>query len=298
MMNRQTFNETMKTIVSRELGAAYSVTLTTVPKINQTLDALVIRKENSNFGVTLYLDNYFENYFLCGGEIRDYADRILKNYSDAMMEASASTSDLDFLKDKNSILDRIFYRVINRDKNRELLQNAPHTAVIADSDLVLIYGILISETADGQASITITNHQMNLFDLSEDELIESAAKNTPRLFPVRFQPMNEVLSPLFDSDEKLPEVPLWVLSNSRHQGGACAFCYENLLDEIAARLGTSFYVLPSSLHEVLICTSLEMPPAILRELVQMVNEDQVAESDFLSDEVFYYDYDNHSLSVA
>lgn len=298
MMNRQTFNETMKTIISTELGAAYSVTLTTVPKINQTLDALVIRKENSNFGVTLYLDNYFEKYFLCGGEIRDYADRILKNYSDAMMEASASTSDLDFLNDKNSILDRIFYRVINRDKNRELLQNAPHTAVIADSDLVLIYGILISETADGQASITITNHQMNLFDLSEDELIESAAKNTPRLFPVRFQPMNEVLSPLFDSDEELPEVPLWVLSNSRHQGGACAFCYENLLDEIGEKLLSSYYILPSSLHEVLILKDIEQPCAALKEMVQSINETQVSEEEFLSNTVLYYNYDNHSLSVA
>ena len=128
--------------------------------------------------------------------------------------------------------------------------------------------------------------------------MSNAVKNTPLLFPATFKAMKDVLGELMGYLVDDCDVPLWVLSNEQNVNGASAMGYENLLDKIAARLGTSFYVLPSSLHEVLICTSLEMPPAILRELVQMVNEDQVAESDFLSDEVFYYDYDNHSLSVA
>ena len=298
MMNRQTFNETMKTIISRELGAAYQVSLEQLVKVNQTLDALVVRKENGVLGLSIYLNPYFEMYSQVGGDMERYASKLLDDYADRSMEAAMASFDLTFLKDKESILGKVYYRIINRGKNQELLNNAPHTALFGSNELVRVYCILVSNGEDGISSITLTHSLMEQFHLSEEEVVSNAVKNTPLLFPATFKAMKDVLGELMGYLVDDCDVPLWVLSNEQNVNGASAMGYENLLDKIATQLGTSFYVLPSSLHEVLICTNLEMPPAILREMVQMVNEDQVAESDFLSDEVFYYDYDNHSLSVA
>lgn len=160
-MNKTAFNETLKSIVSQKLGEAYSVTLTTVTKVNQTLDALVICKENNPIGVTMYLNDSFKKYSLGRADVKEIAEDLLSTYSFESMEASLSVSDLDFLKDKNSILDKIIYKVINRDKNQTLLSNVPHTTFLEDSDLVLIYAIVVTDSSKGIASITITNQLMD-----------------------------------------------------------------------------------------------------------------------------------------
>ena len=68
---------------------------------------------------------------------------------------------------------------------------------------------------------------------------------------------------------------------------------------IAEKVGGDYFVLPSSVHEVLIMPKSEdMDPKELRNMVQDVNATQVAEGEILSDQVYGYDAKTHKLSIC
>ena len=68
---------------------------------------------------------------------------------------------------------------------------------------------------------------------------------------------------------------------------------------IAEKVGGDYFVLPSSVHEVLIMPKSEdMDPKELRNMVQNVNVTQVAEGEILSDQVYEYDAKTHKLGIC
>lgn len=301
MMNRSTFNETMKSLVEKKLGEHYIVELQPVTKVNVTLNALVVRKKSNPVGVNIYLDSLYEEYRTTGEDVNFLSDKLLEHYHSEIVEASLSASDLNVLKDKRSVYHKIFYKVINRDRNEELLKKVPHIQFVENSDLVLIFCILVDECKDMSATVTITNHLMEHFNFSTSELIVVAQENTPKLFPASFRSMSQVLAdlmPFSPSPMKFDDF-MWVLSNTNNYNGASALYYEHMLEDIAHRLNGNFFVLPSSLHEVIIVKDAsDVDSSFLYEMVRETNQTSVGEEDFLSDTIFYYDTANHILSIA
>ena len=66
--------------------------------------------------------------------------------------------------------------------------------------------------------------------------------------------------------------------------------YPDILKDIREKLGDDFYVLPSSVHELLIKpkTVEELSPKELEQIVREVNREVVRECEFLSDHVYEY----------
>ena len=72
--------------------------------------------------------------------------------------------------------------------------------------------------------------------------------------------------------------------------GAGVLAYQNFMDQAAERAGGDFYILPSSIHEVLIVPDNgEMGLKDLEAMVKEVNATQVAPADKLTDSVYHYD---------
>ena len=72
-----------------------------------------------------------------------------------------------------------------------------------------------------------------------------------------------------------------------------------VMDNIAEKVGKDFSLLPSSIHEALIVPDRpDMEVDSLAAMVREVNATQVAKDEQLSDHVYRYDYDNHSLVIA
>ena len=82
---------------------------------------------------------------------------------------------------------------------------------------------------------------------------------------------------------------IYVLTNVDRTLGAAVITREGLLQDISEKVGGSYYVLPSSTHEVLI---VPMNGAFskdeLRNMVREVNENEVSAEDFLSNKVQVY----------
>ena len=81
--------------------------------------------------------------------------------------------------------------------------------------------------------------------------------------------------------------------------GASALFYPGMTERIAEIMGGSFFVIPSSVHEVLIKPDDgSMSPLELARMVKTVNDEAVSPSERLGNRVLYYDEEAKTLSVA
>ena len=85
------------------------------------------------------------------------------------------------------------------------------------------------------------------------------------------------------------EESLYVLSNKLRSFGAASMLYEGILEKVGQKLGENYYILPSSIHEVIVVPESKSPvKQDLEEMVREINETQVEEEEVLSDRVYYF----------
>jgi hypothetical protein len=81
--------------------------------------------------------------------------------------------------------------------------------------------------------------------------------------------------------------------------GACVISYQDFMDQAAIRLGGDFFVLPSSIHEILLVKDDgNANYHNLQSMVQEVNATQVDPAEKLTDNVYHYDSKDHVFELA
>ena len=89
---------------------------------------------------------------------------------------------------------------------------------------------------------------------------------------------------------------MYVLSNRIRSYGSAAILYDRRLEGIGMYLKSNYYVLPSSIHEVIIIPEKAAPgKEPLSQMVGEINRTQVAEEEILSDHAYYYDREKKRL---
>ena len=92
---------------------------------------------------------------------------------------------------------------------------------------------------------------------------------------------------------------MFCLTNGEKMNGASLVLQDDLMQQIGDIVGGNFYVLPSSVHEVLIVPDNgTMELRDLSAMVYEVNRTEVAPQDRLSDNVQYYDTETRTLENA
>ena len=80
--------------------------------------------------------------------------------------------------------------------------------------------------------------------------------------------------------------PGFVLTNSRFFWGAGALFYPGMINRIHEILGGDFYVLPSSIHELILIAVDDQDPQQLVELVRSANRTVVQDNEILADDLY------------
>ena len=89
---------------------------------------------------------------------------------------------------------------------------------------------------------------------------------------------------------------MYVLTNSTGSLGASALFYPDVKEKAAELLGSDFYILPSSCHEViLVPDSTDIKAQDLCDMVKQANRSVVEDKDILSDNVLHYSRDERRL---
>ena len=90
---------------------------------------------------------------------------------------------------------------------------------------------------------------------------------------------------------------VYVLTNESNSYGAAVLTRMDVLRDLYSKIG-SFYILPSSRHEVLaISTEWNVNLDDLKEMVKIINSTEVRPEDWLSDEVFVFDGRSFSMDT-
>ncbi|MBO5302479.1 MAG: hypothetical protein J6A92_00350 [Lachnospiraceae bacterium] len=266
---------------------------------NHILHGLTIHENDCNIAPTIYLDYYYED-LLNGKSIQTIEQEIIEVYK---KNKSSKNMDLSFFTDYQKVKSNIVYKLVHYEQNKELLKYVPHIQYL---DLAIVFCCLMLNSPGGNATILIYNHHLSMWNANVKQLYEIAKKNTPLLLPYEIESMESVLKsfcnemPIFsDVDTKeLAVCPMYILTNKQKLFGASCILYENVLKEFANKVGQDLYILPSSLHEVILLPALEeYNMEHLTKMVKEVNASQVQEEEILADHAYYYSRETGMISM-
>ena len=89
---------------------------------------------------------------------------------------------------------------------------------------------------------------------------------------------------------------MFVLTNTKGMFGAVAMTCDVELECFAKRIGKGFYILPSSVHEViLVPENKEFCVEYFASMVREINETQMDPTEILSDSIYFYDKETLTL---
>lgn len=257
------------------------------------LDALTILKPGHEIAPTIYLNDFYKE-LNSGKEMADILDEI-SNIRVKHDQAPAAAENL--INNLSTMKDKIIFRVVGYEANKDMLKNMPYTV---KNDMAFTYRLVVQKGNDGVASSVINNDLMNHLSLDPETLSFLAMENTPKLFPAEFMSMNDVMRSMMGEEDweemsmfmdMEQEPKLYVLTNDSKVNGAAALFYPGQMDSIKTQLNSNFYVLPSSIHEVIIVPKTEEIASYkdLETMVQDVNSTEVAPEEILTNNVYFYD---------
>lgn len=233
-------------------------------KNNETLTGIIIHQEKVNISPTIYLDPFYKEYMSGSKDLDTVMGEIGQIY---VQNAPDNNFDVSRITDFELVKDRIIAKVICMENNKKLLEGKPYRQM---ADLAVTYHVLMSNFTP----VTIKSMTETLIEMCGEEQFELMEVPT-------------------EADEMM-----YIMSNTENVNGAAAIIDPNNMDLARSYMQDDFYILPSSVHEVLLVKQNQMSVEELEDMVKTVNASAVALQDRLSDHVYKYDFARHEIYRA
>lgn len=265
------------------------------------LTALQILEDGDNCTPSIYLEPYYQKY-QDEVPLEQLVMEMMQFYRFHKDEMNVPVDDLSSFA---SMKDKIIMRLVNYERNQEILQDCPH---IRWHDLAVTFRWLAHSDEVGIATALISNREMDMWETSVEELHELAAWNMPRIFPCSIQSMREVLlehmecegmddNQMLEPDAQ-PGIKMYVITNEQRINGATSILYPGMLEHFAKQQNANLYLLPSSIHEMILIP--EEPGMQVSELKNMVinaNMTVVEDGEILSNHVYLYCREKNAVAM-
>lgn len=267
-----------------------------VPKNNGVMKtALIIRNPDVNAEPCIYLEEYYKHYRKGIASIDSTVDHIIKIYDENKL---GERLDVDVLLQYPMMRSKIRGRLISTQRNTDMLQNVPNREIL---DLSLVYTIEVN-TRRGIGNIIINHSHLEIWGVTEPELFMQLKKNLEQEEGC-FMHLDRFLTQILDVPEEetlrdsLPDI--FIMSNKDKHYGAVELLNEKIVEKAVETFGGSFYVLPSSVHELILLPGgyEDMTLDGLAEMVAGINASDVNESDVLSSHIYYYNAEEKRLEM-
>lgn len=189
--------------------------------------------------------------------------------------------DMDKLKDTDFILSHIMMGV-QKSSTQDLLKKA---SVFEGIEIFLYVRI------DENYTMKLDENHIKYLQISLDEAWENAEKNTFKELEIKDMRtlINEMMGIDTDASQTCendnPE--MLVVSNKYGRYGAAAMLDGKTLKACAEILGVhNLYIIPSSIHEIIVISADKIDKDEVDETVNTVNEQEVPEEEVLSDRTY------------
>lgn len=273
---------------------------TSVKNNGVTVTGLMLKGEEERVAPNFYLDRQFVEWMRGMCTLEEISEKLCNAYVEEVGRNSHLISKIRFSWDE--FRRGVFMRLVNREKNEQLLESVPYQEFL---DLALVYYYSVPISGDVMGTLVITKEHLELLEITEEELLQAAKSNCERFQPVRVRCMEDLL---YDLGRKIGiEVQearvchpfLFVMTNIKGMFGATALVFAEELEHFAKRIGTGFYVLPSSVHEVILVPECkEFNLEYFKSMVKEINATQVEATEVLSDNIYFYDKETMGLSIC
>ena len=291
-MNFEEFTEFMRDEIKDFLPDEYqdaNIMVSEIHKQGKSYTGITLADDDHTTMPVINLNQFYEKY-----ENGDTTDKILYEMSE-IIERQTPDVNMELFTDYSQAKDNLFIRVCNPEKNADYLEGKPFSA---REDLVVTYHIRLDVSVDGAgiASTPVTDQMLKMFGVSPQQLHDDAVANSEKIMPAQFTSMMKLMTGM----EPDPDDPqMMVLTNEHAINGAAAMFYEGQLDSVAEQMGGNVFILPSSIHEVIILPDNgEFQVAELESMVKSINATQVAPDEQLSDRVYHYDATDRVFELA
>lgn len=291
---KATFAEDLKTNLQKQ-EIEVDVSEHYIEKLNDSYDALSVTPKGSSIGVNANLDEIFHAV----ERGRDYSE-VLSGVTESLKGSfehmpKLQVSDLtNYAEMKN----KLAMEVVSAERNAGMLQNVPHEQM---EDIAVVYRLVLDSSKDASSTVLVTNDLMDKFGITHEQLHDDAMKNAPLIRPAEIKGMEETLNemqggPVLEPD---PDEILFVAGVPDQSHGAAVIAYPNFFEDAAEKLGGDYFIIPSSIHEVLLVKDTgEMNARDLEAMIKEVNATEVAPEDVLTDHAYHYDSREHIFESA
>lgn len=189
----------------------------------------------------------------------------------------------------------------------EYLSDKPWTPV--GETWGLLYRLKLLQGEDTVGSAPVTNTMLSMWGIDLPTLHRMAVENESSNDPAWMFKAGDVMTgKITNTPNMLDGGPIqnlrsgvsYFLSNKSTFNGACVVGWEGVLDRVGDVLGRNFYVVPTSIHEVMIVPDFSsVDPANLIATLQWGNGNSniVQQSDILSGRIQRYDRRRHKLET-
>ena len=259
------------------------------------LKGITIVENENNIAQTIYLNDYYQDYINGRTTFVKVINDVMGTYHKNKIDQSV---DMRYFLNYEKVKQGIVYKLINTEKNKELLNDIPHIEFL---DLSIVFQYLVTQEELGMAAILIHNVHQKLWGVSIEDLYQAAKENTHTLLEYEIKSMSEVLCEIREEeglgesdDDYMMEisgsVPIYVLSNKQRVEGAACMLYSDLLHHFSDKIGKSFFIIPSSIHELLLLPAdHDVEDLEVKRMIKEINDTQVSAKEILSYSLYFYD---------
>lgn len=250
-----------------------------VPKVNGFLESLSILPPDEGNGrsavPTLYFSELYAYYRKCQS-----METVLCRAAEIYLNGLAYLEEVPLQTDLAEQPLQVIYHLVGTLRNQALIRTAPNRPFM---DMTLIYRLMREDPRGGFNSAIITTAIMEELGMTEAQLYEKAAKNTPLLLPLRIQKVDDLF---------------YCMSNRYAALGAASILYDGALGRAARMADDDLYILPVSIHEVFLTGAGNNDPALLAQTVQDANRELIRENEVLTDSVYRYNRFSGQITVV
>lgn len=239
-----------------------------VVKLGETKKAIIIMEKDINVYPTIYLENFEEL------QVSKACNGIQEMYEE---HKATKNINMEWFYDFEKVKDKLHIKLINAEKNKEYLKDKPFIQIL---DLAAAFYIRVRSNEIGEGNIMILNNHAKMWNVTAEMLYEIAKENEH----ATITDIADFMAKYTETDN--PKGVQYIISNTKKRNGAGAFIAD--IDKLKERF-KKFYILPSSIHEVLLIPEnrCQLSKTDLDDLVKNVNI-TVSPDERLADHAYYF----------
>lgn len=180
-----------------------------------------------------------------------------------------------WIADYTLVKEHLRYMLINYTANEDLLKEIPHKQYL---DLAIVFYLSL----ENNMTIQINNRMAEQWNIGIDQLYHDTDSSMQKYRPLHILDFGEMIT----------------LSCEGCFRGAAVILYESTLDYLSKISDCDIVIMPSSLHEVILCmVTPEINLKLLPGMVYEINNTCLKKQECLSNSIYLYDHKKHKIGI-